>query len=503
MRQCETQMITRRFFIAGAVSFGAFHGLRAFAAPSDFGLRRRGNLRFGVISDIHVALSLKDGVTPNGMPRIVEDAFRYFRDQGVDAVVIPGDLASFGTVAELWLVADAWNRTFPDGKLPDGRRVERIFVMGNHDWEGWRYSGFADKFLPDPADRLKNVLALDRERHWREVFGEDFRQFNVKTVNGYDFIQAHFIGNEKGRSRLTEADCHRGIREFYAAYRPDPHRPFFHIQHPMPKNTCYGPWGWGRDNGDSVSALSAFPCAVSFSGHSHYPISDERAIWQGAFTSIGCGTLAAPSRTPGRAGLDLYDSSAAFDIENVKRDSDIVSVMDVVESNANGRCALLVDVYDDKMRISRLQMPARRTIGYDWVVPLGDESARPFAFVARAKKALAPEFPSTARLVVEKTEVKGRAGIALTFPVADAIRGARAYEYEVTVVGDGGERSVHRVLPPGYNGSEEDPAAALNPHCELALDRLPKSSGRLRFEVRPRECFGRTGRAIAAELSCG
>lgn len=37
MRQCETQMITRRFFIAGAVSFGAFHGLRAFAAPSDFG----------------------------------------------------------------------------------------------------------------------------------------------------------------------------------------------------------------------------------------------------------------------------------------------------------------------------------------------------------------------------------------------------------------------------------------------------------------------------------
>ena len=90
MRQCETQMITRRFFIAGAVSFGAFHGLRAFAAPSDFGLRRRGNLRFGVISDIHVALSLKDGVTPNGMPRIVEDAFRCFRDQGVDAVVIPG-----------------------------------------------------------------------------------------------------------------------------------------------------------------------------------------------------------------------------------------------------------------------------------------------------------------------------------------------------------------------------------------------------------------------------
>lgn len=80
-------MITRRFFIAGAMSFGAFHGLRAFSAPSNLGLRHRGNLRFGVISDIHVALSLKDGVTPNGMPRIVEEAFKYFRDEGVDAVV--------------------------------------------------------------------------------------------------------------------------------------------------------------------------------------------------------------------------------------------------------------------------------------------------------------------------------------------------------------------------------------------------------------------------------
>ena len=164
MRQCETQMITRRFFIAGAVSFGAFHGLRAFAAPSDFGLRRRGNLRFGVISDIHVALSLKDGVTPNGMPRIVEDAFRYFRDQGVDAVVIPGNLASFGTVAELWLVADAWNRTFPDGKLPDGRRVERIFVMQSDSFPAYeRESGIVVNRVRDlkiAAELGKPIVAL-------------------------------------------------------------------------------------------------------------------------------------------------------------------------------------------------------------------------------------------------------------------------------------------------------------------------------------------------------
>jgi len=63
-------------------------------------------------------------------------------------------------------------------------------------------------------------------------------------------------------------------------------KPFFYTQHFHPKGTCSAPWAWGEDKGYSTAALSAFPNAVSFTGHSHTPITDDRTLWRGAFTSV-------------------------------------------------------------------------------------------------------------------------------------------------------------------------------------------------------------------------
>lgn len=495
-------MLTRRFFIGGAFAFGAFLREPAFAALSDFATRKRGKVRFGVVSDIHVSLSLKDGKTiGKGPVNALRRAFEAFRDAQVDAVVIPGDLAMFGTVAELKTIANVWNEVFPNGRRPDGEKVERVFVMGNHDSEGWLYNKFAETFIPDESVRRDQLLAYDVKRHWRETFDEDFADFSIKTVKGYSFVQAHWRGPLGKRLCVGGPhDCLRGVKAFYESKRAafDPRRPFFHVQHPTPKNTCYGSVCWGHDTGETGQALAAFPNAIALSGHCHYSVADERAIWQGAYTSVSCGTLVSPSRDPIRAGLwpSGKKSGDPFSFENRGKDK---GPMGLVEGNGEGTSGLIVDVYDDNVRISRLNLPHGTTpLGDDWVVPLADE--RPFAFASRAKKAIAPEFPKGAKVTVAAAvasagPLKGKNVVSIRFPKADAAKGARVYEYAVTVVRPNGERQEKHVLAPGYNGPVDGKHASIPPHCELALESVPDWE-KCRFEVRALECFGKAGQAI-------
>lgn len=477
----------RRAFLGGCAAFGCLGFGRAFAAPSDFGTRPRGRLRFGVVSDPHVTVSLKDGLTTDWRVRAVGRWFERFRDAGVDAVVIPGDLASFASMRELRALMGEWRRVFPDDRLPNGEKVERIFILGNHDWEGWRYDDFATRFFPDPDVRKREILPLDLANNWRAVFGEDFRPFNVKTVKGYDFVQAHWIGRPDRRDcRGFDEDCMRGIGEFYAKYRPDPQKPFFHVQHPVPRGTCNGRWTWGRDNGDSVRALAQFPNAFVLCGHSHYPVTDERSIWQGAFTAVNCGTCSVPTREIPIAG----------DGSNAPTESEgRAHVCVKAERELGYGSGLLIDVYAREIRITRLRDWTAVPAAEDWVVPLGAPRDTPYAFVRRAKAARAPEFPQGAKVALARTEDGGRQMLKVTFPKADAVPDARAMEYElVLTASDGGERRL-RLLAPGAFKMADDPAALAEPSYEIAL----KADERVvQAKVRPYEVFGSCGRFIAS-----
>ena len=88
--------LSRRSFLASASLLTAAGGCRALglagAAPQ---------LRFGVISDIHIT-------TPESTATF-EQALIYFRDRGADAVVVCGDLTDWGLVSSARLVADTWH----------------------------------------------------------------------------------------------------------------------------------------------------------------------------------------------------------------------------------------------------------------------------------------------------------------------------------------------------------------------------------------------------------
>ncbi len=489
--------ISRRWFIGGMASLGVMRALRA--APGAYSAGKA-NLIFGVVTDIHLSIHRKgDGLVYHG-----EDKFRqtleFFRDRGVDGVVICGDMADRGLVDELQAVARAWYSVFPNDKAPDGRRVEKLFVYGNHDYEGYRYGGAAKKFFGEKG--YEHALHKDLGAAWKLCFHEDYAPIWHKKVKGYSFVGAHWI-----------ADRCRGWEEIGVPQTPgwfaangkslDPSKPFFYMQHPPLKNTCHCDWVWGHDTGKSTAALSPFRNAVAFSGHSHASINDERAIWQGAFTSIGAGSLK-------YVGLEYGD------VKPFGRENDLPShglrgeqpykVMSKLPTG-DGHQGILTRVFDDRIVFERWDCGDFSRLGDDWVMPTPLADPPPFAYAKRAPVSAVPAFPKGAELKVRVTTGKNRGGgkvksvkqpvMEVTIPAACSAGSARTFDYALKITDEKGVTDNRYVFATGFYRSIASGKANVPTVCKFTTGRL-RVSGKLRIEAYPRNSFGRAGAPISA-----
>lgn len=417
-------------------------------------------LRFGVVSDIHITAA-DDGTlrTPDNLDTFLE-ALRYFDRMGADAVVVAGDMANDGRVAELLAVGKAWDSVFPGGKGADGRPVEKVFVYGNHDPARWER-------INTHGERL---IADDLAAPWQAAFHEPFAPVYVKSVKGYDFIGVHWGNEAKAAAKIDEVGRKGKV--------------FFHVQHPHVKGTVYGGHVWGQDNGASFKALAKYPKAISFSGHSHTPLSDEQSIWQGEFTALGTASLRYLSVSSCRNFQFPrgYENGHASGRTAAPADSDKTKLMRDENYRTNRREGYLVSVYADEIVFTRREFVSGTPVGEDWVMPL--DGTRPFALSARLAKGSAPEFAAGAKLTVTRTEARRRGGKKgeeipawkLDFPPAKG-----AYEYEITGTGPDGRPVVSWVV--------ETKESVL-----LAADRF--ASENVRFSVVPVDSLGRRGHAL-------
>ena len=501
--------ISRRWFIGGAASFGALGGCRFFSGSGFASGTPR--LRFGVVSDIHLKRRSAPGESEESANNELTfvRTLEWFRDQGVDGVVVAGDMADQGTIEQLELVAEAWNRVFPGDRAPDGRKVERLFVYGNHDMGGVPYARGMFKGMSDEEIAPKTIYA-DPKAAWERVFHEPLEPIWTKDVKGYRFVGAHWWSMRGCHGQNEKFNS--GIVDWYAARAKeiDPSLPFFHIQHPHPQNTCYGSWAWGRDAGLSTKALSAFPNAVAFSGHSHYPLTDERSVWQGAFTSVGTSSL----RYTGMPYCEFPGEGFANTRAWGAREADAAKLQPCIEKPYDCRQGMLWSVYDDRIVVRRLEFMSGLDVGEDWVLPLPAAEPKPFAFAERAKKIGVPAFPAGASLRVERVKARTRgarandqaaaiksvekACVKVSVPAAVAKDGARTYYFEVRAVPQaGGDGLMKRILAEGFNHAARHARASAATECVFALDDLPK--GVVRFEATPVNCFGRRGKPLVAE----
>lgn len=495
--------VSRRWFIGGLASLGAFGGNRIFAAKPGRYSGGTPKLKFGVISDVHLRVSAKGpGLAAGHDTATLEHTLAWYRDQGVDAVAVAGDIADRGIVEEMEAFAATWFKVFPDDRAPDGRRVERIVVYGNHDWSGESYKRLLAARYSNVSDYSRFILVGRPKEHWERIFHEPWERVYRKDVKGYAFIGAQWTkGGCRGRNEVGI----QGLEDFFAGQKGkiDPSLPFFYFQHPHPKDTCYGSWAWGRDVGTSTKILSGYSNAVAFSGHSHYTLTDDRSIWQGAFTSLGTSSLRYTALA--YQGIPQgFENGGAGNREKF----DPYKVMKRIRTG-DGRQGMLVSVYDDHIAFMRRDFMYDGSLGEDWVLPLPAAESKPFAFAAHAKTAAVPEFPAGAKLTVKKTKGKNRGSakgkgegtvpsvkkdvLELTFPPANAVAGARALDYEIAAVpGAGGKAILRYVQPEGFNMPVTDKRCKAAVRCRIAADQLPPA-GTFRFEVRPRNSFGRAG----------
>jgi predicted phosphodiesterase len=420
-----------------------------------------------VLSDVHLK-------TPGDEDTLVA-AFTYFRDNGADGVIIAGDIADTGRISELKRCVDAFNLVFPGGKRPDGGKVEKLFVYGNHDLWGCHWSK-----KHNPEDARRDGIGWDEKspaRVWEEVVGEPYSDFWIKNIKGFTFVGAHW----------TRSDQFDGLGDFLKAHAKeiDPSKPFFYTQHAHPKDTCIGPWAWGRDNGASTNALSLYPNAVAFSGHSHYPLTDERSVWQGAFTSINTASLRYCSHDYSLRE-NIGGNGHGFRNENRKH------LMDKLETG-DSRHGMLVSVYGNSLVIERRDFVSGMSLGDDWVISV--PCREDMSFAARAAERSAPQFAADAKLSVTR---EGNL-LKLSFPRAKPVKKCRVFEYEVTatLLEDDVDlvQVQRRVFDPLFYKAEG--ASDISASCVLSLAEIP-IKGNTVFSVRPMDCFGLKGKALTS-----
>ena len=508
--------ITRRsFFIGGAAAagtFSAFGGCRFFCSA---GLKagETPKLRFGVVSDIHITkIGAGEKLENWGNNLTFKHTLEWFRSQNVDAVMIAGDMADNGMVEQLEAVAQAWYAVFPGDRYPDGRPVEKVFVLGNHDYHGYLYGDHAAKKHPDMAERVKHVLRSDFATRWKRIFNEDYSRFYCKSIKGYNFLGQHWDDGKGMETKYGSCDFGAELKTFLDAKGKtlDPSLPFFYVQHPHPKDTCYGPWAWGHDSGKVTALLSAYPNAIAFSGHSHYTLTDERSIWQGAFTSVGTSSL-------------RYTGMPYNEFPPVGYENTTTEVKDAWRYNAEklmggfstGDCrqGMLWSVYDDCIVVKKREFLSDLDLGDDWVLPLPSAESKPFAFVEHAKKFRAPSFPSGAALAVSVVKAKNRGGkskdgkasvpvvereaFKVIAPAAVSDKSARIYRLEFAMESRDGAKKTKLVVPEGFNHSLGHKKSKVSSFCLFSCGEL--GDGEVRFTVTPFNCFGGRGVPLVSE----
>ena len=492
-------MITRRFFSGMALCSAIAAAMKpAKALAAEPACR----LKLGVLSDIHVPTM--EEAEP------FRKALKWFDKQKVDGVAIAGDLGFHGLIKEMRIVPAIWDEVFPNDTRSDGGHVEKLFVTGNHDVDGYFYHRpeFPKVKFPVDEEAAKEAFVFNREKVWEELFHEKYETVKVKEIKGFKFVLfqwfAHLASDicaERWTQEPPDTPFYNSIRyehkkldEFFAKHGDElkGDKPFFYVQHHHPADTVFSPFlyaspqGWGgHDFGRSTKYLKNYPNCIAISGHTHVTMSDERAIWQGSFTSIDA------SACPGLPFAGVINGRAnAFKDKKFPEDTHFDSVTPKVGQ--------LLSVYDDRIVIQKHEFTYDEDLGADWEFPWPISRGTPYAYDVRTKKAIVPEFPEGTVLKRTETEEK----IVLEFPTVRVENaGVRALDYEVIAEGriEDFTRQIEcrRLYSTGIGLAEHrDRAPIVTVFDKKKLDAEGYKD--IKFSVRPCDAWGHKGKAITA-----
>ena len=244
---------TRRTFIGGAIAFAPLSTLWAD--------EEKPLAKIGLITDTHV------GKTQESCAR-ARLAYELFRDIGVDLIVNDGDVADHHYPTGYVAYREMVEETFAG--VPADRRPEELFVYAWHDV--YDYKGHPrEESTKDAPEAFADMQRLIKSPNGPYAEGE---------IKGFPYVVIpQFYGRE------GKVDWAKFNKMLSAAEKSHPGKPVFVFAHVPPADTTRG----GRGSSDKRRVLNRHPMAVNISGHTHGSLRDERAIWQGEFTSVNVG----------------------------------------------------------------------------------------------------------------------------------------------------------------------------------------------------------------------
>lgn len=174
--------------------------VRAAAGPATNEVPK---LVFGAVSDTHIMMSWRGkGFSSRLGGEGFEQALKCFRDAKVDAVVHCGDWAHRGHIREMELSRVIWDRVFPNDSLPDGKKVAKLFVTGNHDHFDVNPKSLA--VYKDPEVAKTKMLCRDMPRQWERIWGIPMTDPGYKHCKHYEVKGYHFLAHHWAEKNYNE-----------------------------------------------------------------------------------------------------------------------------------------------------------------------------------------------------------------------------------------------------------------------------------------------------------
>ena len=227
----------------------------------------------------------------------LQDLALQYNDKGLDAVLFSGDLVNDSRIAQVQEFGQIYEKVFDPVEVP------LIFSRGNHDVKHNPNSNRDDLQLED----------------YYIILGNKYRSYDKETsridldcvhqvVGDYHFIavtpmNSGWENNEDGSANYDPAAVEWLDETLAAITEENPDQYVFLTTHPLIYDTAYGSdviygtMSWFTK--ELTPVLEKYPQVVTFGGHLHFPITDERSIMQTSFTSLQCGAMSYMATEPG------------------------------------------------------------------------------------------------------------------------------------------------------------------------------------------------------------
>lgn len=240
---------------------------------------------FVVMSDIHIGGSGSTEKVPRAFKNLIK------QDPDLDAIFICGDLTDYGQEEQYEQLTKILNDS---NIIP--KHIPVYLMMGNHDNYG------------------------DQNAEFYKRLGQPLHQYI--TIKGYPFITISTRGTANTGTSNHDEEAYNFLEEKLAdAAKNFPGKPIFVFDHYPASNTVYGSDNWG--NPRLYEIMKSYPQVIAFSGHSHFPLSDPRSIYQKDFTSINDGNISYSEINPGEvsegihpAGYDEVNEAVIVKVDN-------------------------------------------------------------------------------------------------------------------------------------------------------------------------------------------